>query len=319
MTVDKNIRTVLQMPRGNLEGIYPRIIVLQKIIELIDNLEYGVAFRLLRQHKIDINMIYDVNPEQFMANIEKFVSELEKVDYLNLFINSLNEDDRGKELEFMRPVDELEKIRQDHMRFMLDQIQEEDSSTSGKVNRVCEALKAELVKRNENNRYLLPILTIYVKKQPQELKQVLDLIREMQQKEKTLHQKTRVVPPHLNPETMKKDVDPEALKVSAKDALEYVSWLVNPNVLFDVALTTYDFELVTLVATQTQKDPKEYVAYLQKLKDMEEVYMKFKIQTDLKRYEEALQIVSTGGEKYFKEALELICKQRLFKQGITLY
>lgn len=53
----------------------------------------------------------------------------------------------------------------------------------------------------------------------------------------------------MNPETMKRDVDPEALKLGAKEALEYVSWLVQPNILFDVALTTYDFELVTLVAT----------------------------------------------------------------------
>ena len=76
----------------------------------------------------------------------------------------------------------------------------------------------------------------------------------------------RVVPPHLNPKTGKKDIDPNSLKIGSKEALEYVSWLVNPNRLFDVALTTYDFDLVTLVATQTQKDPKEYVPYLSELK-----------------------------------------------------
>jgi elongator complex protein 1 len=58
---------------------------------------------MLRQHKIDINLIYDVNPSKFMANIPKFVDEVKQVDYLNLFINSLNEEERGKELEFMRP------------------------------------------------------------------------------------------------------------------------------------------------------------------------------------------------------------------------
>jgi elongator complex protein 1 len=72
---------------------------------------------------------------------------------------------------------------------------------------------------------------------------------------------------------MKRDIDPSAMKIGAKGALEYVSWLVNANMLYDVALTTYDFELVTLVATQTQKDPKEYVPYLQKLKKMETYYM----------------------------------------------
>jgi elongator complex protein 1 len=63
--------------------------------------------------------------------------------------------------------------------------------------------------------------------------------------------------------------DPEeasAIKLGSKEALEYVSWLVNPNRLFDVALTTFDFDLVCLVASQTQKDPKEYIPYLQELK-----------------------------------------------------
>jgi elongator complex protein 1 len=70
---------------------------------LIEDMEYGRAFRLLRQHKIDINLLYDVNPTRFMENIGKFVKEVAQVDYLNLFINSLNEEPRGKELEFMRP------------------------------------------------------------------------------------------------------------------------------------------------------------------------------------------------------------------------
>ena len=33
--VDSGILTVLQMPRGNLEGIYPRIITIKKAIEYI--------------------------------------------------------------------------------------------------------------------------------------------------------------------------------------------------------------------------------------------------------------------------------------------
>ena len=66
-------------------------------------MEYGKSFRLLRQHKIDINLIYDVNPERFLTNISKFVKEVKQVDYLNLFINSLSNDEKGVELEFMRP------------------------------------------------------------------------------------------------------------------------------------------------------------------------------------------------------------------------
>lgn len=165
---------------------------------------------------------------------------------------------------------------------------------------------------------MLPVLTVYVKKQPQELKQVLDLIRDMQLQEKKLNLASRVVPPHLNPATMQRDVDPDSVKLGAKEALEYVSWLANPNMLFDVALTTYDFELVTLVATQTQKDPKEYVPYLQDLKSMDPVYMRFNIQNDLNNYEKALEEISSG-DQYFDEALALIKKQRLYKQALALY
>jgi elongator complex protein 1 len=54
------------MPRGNLEGIYPRIMMLKEIIQLIEDVKYGTAFKLLRQHKIDINLMYDVNPAKFL-------------------------------------------------------------------------------------------------------------------------------------------------------------------------------------------------------------------------------------------------------------
>lgn len=52
-----------------------------------------------------------------------------------------------------------------------------------------------------DNKYLLPILTTYIKKQPQELKQVLKLIKDMQKKEEEENKTKRVVPPHLNPES----------------------------------------------------------------------------------------------------------------------
>jgi elongator complex protein 1 len=73
VTVDPGTRTVLQMPRGNLEGVYPRIIMLNKVLEDIEAKRYGKVFRILRQHKIDINLIYDANPDQFVDNITLFV------------------------------------------------------------------------------------------------------------------------------------------------------------------------------------------------------------------------------------------------------
>ena len=152
----------------------------------------------------------------------------------------------------------------------------------------------------------------------------------MQKKEEEENKLRRIVPPHLNPETMRKDIDPKSLKLGSHEALEYVSWLVKPDRLFDVALTTYDFDLVTLVATQTQKDPKEYVPYLQELKAMDPVLMKFKVNLDLKVYDKAVKKLAKGdlalsgadpelAEKYFTEALAVIKKNRLFKQALEYY
>jgi hypothetical protein len=51
---------------------------------------------------------------------------------------------------------------------------------------------------------------------------------------------------------------------------------------------------------------------------MDETYMKFKIESDLKNYEAALQVISTS-DSHFEEAMALIKKQRLFKQALTHY
>ena len=47
--------------------------------------------------------------------------------------------------------------------------------------------------------------------------------------------------------------------------------------------------------------------------------MKYTIQSDLKNYESALTIIAEGGEKYFEEGLEMIKKQRLYKQALKEY
>lgn len=162
------------MPRGNLEGIYPRIITLKRIIQDIRDLHYDKAFRLLRQHKIDINMLVDVDPAKFLANIPLFLDLVPTIDHLTLFINSLVDAKRGPELAFMEPIDREQEIREEHEEFMGRTVGfllgsegkevKEAEKKEEKVNTICEAIKNELVKRNKDNKYLLPILTICVKK-----------------------------------------------------------------------------------------------------------------------------------------------------------
>lgn len=43
----------------------------------------------MRKHRIDMNLIYDHNPEDFLEHIEDFIKQIDNVDFLNLFISSL--------------------------------------------------------------------------------------------------------------------------------------------------------------------------------------------------------------------------------------
>ena len=91
---------------------------------------------------------------------------MKKVDYLNLFVNSLVDADRGKELEFMKPQLEEDLIAKSHEEFFAKFKEEKSGKAPAfeKVNRICDALRQELETVNTDNVYLLPILTTYIKK-----------------------------------------------------------------------------------------------------------------------------------------------------------
>lgn len=111
---ESEMSLVLQATRGNLETIYPRPMVLQvvkrdvlgqvqsclryqggtyadqsKTLKKNRSGAYRAAFLTCRKHRLDLNILYDLDPEKFMANLENFVEQVYEVDYLNLFISSL--------------------------------------------------------------------------------------------------------------------------------------------------------------------------------------------------------------------------------------
>ena len=61
--VPHDTRLVLQMPRGNLETISPRALVLSCVRRYLDGVEFKSAFVLMRKHRINMNLIYDHNPK----------------------------------------------------------------------------------------------------------------------------------------------------------------------------------------------------------------------------------------------------------------
>ena len=94
---------------------------------------------------------------------------------------------------------------------------------------------------DQKERYILPIISCYVKSSKSKVDNAL--------------------------------LEVKVLRDSGKDsiadsALNFILLLVNVNELFDVALGLYDFDLVLLVAEKSDKDPKEFLPFLNELKKL---------------------------------------------------
>jgi elongator complex protein 1 len=84
-----SLSLVLQMPRGNLETIFPRAMVVAGIRKLIEEKKYKKAFTHCRTQRVDMNILYDHAPEQFLANVALFIDQVKKITYIDLFLSSL--------------------------------------------------------------------------------------------------------------------------------------------------------------------------------------------------------------------------------------
>ena len=69
-------RTVLQMPRGNLESIQPRSLTVLLVQNLLNSSRFQDAFLLARRQRINLNLLVDHNIQHFMKNIDKFVEQV---------------------------------------------------------------------------------------------------------------------------------------------------------------------------------------------------------------------------------------------------
>lgn len=80
---------VLQMPRGNLETIYPRALVLAAIRRSIEADRYDEAFFTCRNQRVDMNIIHDHDPERFMSSLSRIIDQIKKVEHLDLLFSQL--------------------------------------------------------------------------------------------------------------------------------------------------------------------------------------------------------------------------------------
>lgn len=276
---------VLQMPRGNLETIYPRAMVLAGIRSLIDAKEYGKAFAHCRTQRVDMNILYDHKPDQFLSNVGLFLDQLGDVAHIDLFLASLGEQD-VTETMYKNTKTSKEAVTAD-----LNASSQEKlavvSNGGSKVNRICDSVLETLKGRKDTN--LQNIITANVCKNPPALEDGLIEVAKLMQEDETM----------------------------AEKAVEHICFLQDVNRLYDHALGLYNLDLALLVAQQSQRDPREYLPFIQSLHQLPEIRRKFTIDDHLNRREKALQHLHALS--VFEEVQNYTTKYKLYQTALRLY
>jgi elongator complex protein 1 len=162
-----------------------------------------------------------------------------------------------------------------------------NGQSKNKVNTVCDAVLKGLQSRKASN--IQNIITAHVCKSPPALDDGLTLVAELMKEDEKL----------------------------AEKAVEHICFLVDVNTLYDHALGLYNLELTLLVAQQSQRDPREYVPFIQNLHTLSELRRKFTIDDHLNRRAKALAHLKSLDA--FDELKNYTNKYTLYKEALKLF
>ncbi|KAF0701649.1 Aste57867_7930 [Aphanomyces stellatus] len=267
----------LQMPRGNIEGIAPRPLLLELLQSQLDQRQYAPALELCRKHRVDMNLLVDTDPNSFLSNVLGLVEGIPKrlrCDRLSLFLTNLH------------PVNVCAT------KYPTMVVREGKPLDWDKAHAVCMAVRTCLLGL-DTNFYLMPLLTCEAK---------MNLLEPALHRLQVLH-KTQ---PAL-----------------AQKGLQHLVFLVDVELLYDVALGLYDVGLTRLVASHTQRDPKVYTPQLAAFEALEAshstMYMQYAIDVHLERFDKALLHLHAAGESYRSQCLDLIRTHHLYDAGLALF
>ncbi|KDQ06369.1 hypothetical protein BOTBODRAFT_622525 [Botryobasidium botryosum FD-172 SS1] len=151
VAVPSAMSLVLQMPRGNLETINPRPLVLEIVKQDVDMGNYRKAFLACRKHRIDLNILVDHDPEAFMRRLPDFVEQIHEVDYINLFLSGVGRSSQPPE----------------------------------KICQFCDAIRKQLEDK-DLKKYVNSILTAHAVKSPPDHEAGLSLLLQLKETERDL-------------------------------------------------------------------------------------------------------------------------------------
>lgn len=275
---------ILQAPRGNLETIYPRIMVLTAVRSFIKELRYYDAYIACRAHRIDLDILYDYDVERFENNIAHFIEQIKRVDYLDLFVSNLHEGDVTRD-----KYSETLQSRGDHGHTTAPQCPtSNEKKKASKVNRICNLMLEELAQDKYGGMYLQVQITAFACQKPPNDDGALQLIAAI------------------------------ADELSKDEAITHLCYLQDASHLYKRALGLFDPKLALCVAQRSQMDPKEYLPFLQRLHGELEFKKRFIIDDYLGKRESALRWLYELGDEFKLEFIDYVVKHSVYATALRL-
>uniref|UniRef100_A0A1J3GUZ0 Elongator complex protein 1 n=1 Tax=Noccaea caerulescens TaxID=107243 RepID=A0A1J3GUZ0_NOCCA len=285
---------ILQTMRGNLECIYPRKLVLSSITNSLAQQRFKDALNLVRRHRINFNVIVDLYGWQaFLQSAAEFVKQVNNLNHVTEFVCAIKNEDVTetlyKKFSFSKKGDKV--------------LQAKDCCDN-KVSSVLQAIRKALEEQiPESPSRELCILTTLARSDPPAIEESLLRIKSVREMELL----------NSSDDSRKKSCP------SAEEALKHLLWLLDSEAVFEAALGLYDLNLAAIVALNSQRDPKEFLPYLQELEKMPEALMHFNIDIKLQRFDSALNNIVSAGDGYFPDSMNLMKKNpQLFPLGLQL-
>ncbi|KAJ7133724.1 pol II transcription elongation factor [Mycena crocata] len=131
VAVSSAMSLVLQMPRGNLETINPRPLIMEVVRQDLDARHYRKAFLSCRKHRIDLKALVEHDHAAFLENIPSFVEQVHEVDHINLFLTGIGQ----------------------------------GAQSPANIAKLCDSIRIEL-ERKDLTKYVNSVLTAYMVKTP---------------------------------------------------------------------------------------------------------------------------------------------------------
>ncbi|XP_043721994.1 elongator complex protein 1-like isoform X2 [Telopea speciosissima] len=291
---------ILQTTRGNLECIHPRKLVLASIVNALVQRRFRDAILMVRRHRIDFNIIVDhCGWQNFLECANEFVKQVKNLSYITEFVCSVKNENVTEKL--YRNIISLPylKATRDIQAANVD-----GCYGKSKISSVLQAIREALEDQvPESPAKELCILTTLARSEPPAIVEALKRIKVVREMEL------------LGVDDPRRKSYP-----SAEEAMKHLLWLTNSEAAYEAALGLYDLNLAAIVALNSQKDPKEFLPFLQGLERMPPLIMKYKIDLRLQRYESALKNIVSAGDAYYEDSINLMKNNpKLFSLGIQLF